>query len=47
MARRARQRSRRHVSHVAAALSPFRLGLLKTANELANAARMLATSING
>jgi DNA-binding transcriptional ArsR family regulator len=29
MARRARQRSRRHVSHAAAALSPFRLGLLK------------------
>src|SRR6516162_1229459 len=29
MARRARQRRRRHVSHAAAALSPFRLGLLK------------------
>jgi DNA-binding transcriptional ArsR family regulator len=29
MARRARQRSRRNVSHAAAALSPFRLGLLK------------------
>jgi DNA-binding transcriptional ArsR family regulator len=29
MARRARQRSRRHVSHAAAALSPFRLGLLQ------------------
>src|SRR5215831_6937182 len=29
MARRARQRSRRHVRHAAAALSPFRLGLLK------------------
>src|SRR5258707_15834865 len=29
MARRARQRSRRYVSHAAAALSPFRLGLLK------------------
>ena len=29
MARRARQRRRRHVSHTAAALSPFRLGLLK------------------
>lgn len=28
MARRARQRSRRHVRHAAAALSPFRLGLL-------------------
>ena len=28
MARRARQRSRRHVSHAAATLSPFRLGLL-------------------
>ncbi len=28
MARRARQRSRRHVGHAAAALSPFRLGLL-------------------
>src|ERR1700749_458418 len=29
MARRARQRIRRHVSHAAAALSPFRLGLLQ------------------
>jgi DNA-binding transcriptional ArsR family regulator len=29
MARRAHQRSRRHVRHAAAALSPFRLGLLK------------------
>src|SRR5260370_5723397 len=29
MARRARQPSRRHVSDAAAALSPFRLGLLK------------------
>ena len=29
MARRAGQRSRRHISHAAAALSPFRLGLLK------------------
>jgi DNA-binding transcriptional ArsR family regulator len=29
MARRARQRSRRHIRHAAAALPPFRLGLLK------------------